>query len=321
MSTPTAGERALAARLGLDAGAVATARHTLNFIAGLAWPWPERVALLARLAREARADVGTVLGGQALKAAPLAGFDLLIPLIGLADKRVAGLVRALSPVDVSALSGEAVELERTRAENEALRVELYRLRGDVATFAAGAVELDLARQEVVTLRVENEALVAELDRLRLIAGGIDGGTPAPSAAMALDELAGSVGGQVVSADAALRAAPVGLRLSGLEVRLHGAAAVVGDRVGLDMAAPAGGSSVTLAFSPGGAPPAGAVDVAVPDVRGYGIALARRKLQAAGFAVTVMSTGEGAGVVREQIPSPGTPSPSGTPVRLILGASG
>lgn len=322
MSRPTAGERDLAARLGLEPRAVAAARHVLNFIAALRWPWPERVSLLVRLAREARADVGPVLGGLALRAAPLESLDLLIPLIGLAEKRVAGLVRALAPVDAAALCPDTVELEQARAENDALRAELDGLQAG-SSFAAESMlateltELERARQETVTLRMENDALLVELDRLRVIAGGLEE-KPPPPAAMPLDELAGSVGSQVLTADAALRAAPVGLRLTGLELRLHGAGTVVGDRVALDLAAPAAGSSVTLAFSPGGAPPAGQADVPVPDVRGYGLALARRKLQAAGFAFTVLSTGQGAAVVREQIPAPDTPAPSGSDVRLILG---
>jgi hypothetical protein len=310
----------MAARLGLDPGAVASARDVLNFIAALRWPWPERVSLLARLAREARADVGTVLGGLALKAAPLEGFDLLIPLIGLAEKRVAGLVRALAPVDVAELSPESEELRRAREEIEALRGELEAIRA-AQGFAMEPAELESVRKAITALRVENDALVTELDRLRYYARLPEGGVVPSSTAMALDELAGSVGSQVVSADAALRAAPMGLRLAGLELRLQGRGARVGEQVGLDLGAPAGGSSVTLAFSPGGAPPAAASDVPVPDVRGYGVALARRKLQAAGLASTVMSTGEGAAVVREQAPSPGTSALPGTAVRLVLGGQG
>lgn len=288
MSTPTAGERDLAARLGLDPAAVAAARQALNAIAALSWPWPERVSLLARLAREARADVGTVLGGLALRAAPLQGFDALIPLIGLAEKRVAGLVRALSGFDLSIVSREAAELQR-------------------------------ARQAVAALRVENDALVAELDRLRVALGSTDGTpAPSPSSALPLADLAGSVGSQVVSADAALRAAPGGLRLAGLELRLQGAGAVLDDQVALDLAAPTGGSSVTLAFAPGGAPPAAGTSAVVPDVRGYGAALARRKLEAAGFGARLLSTGEGLGVVRDQVPAPGSPVLAGSDVRLVLG---
>jgi len=148
--------------------------------------------------------------------------------------------------------------------------------------------------------------------------GSTDGAPAPSSALALADLAGSVGSQVASADAALRAAPGGLRLTGLELRLQGASAVLDDQVALDLAAPTGGSSVTLAFAPGGAPPAASTSVAVPDVRGYGAALARRKLEAAGLGARLLSTGEGLGVVRDQVPAPGSPELAGSEVRLILG---
>src|SRR5689334_4877327 len=131
MSEPTPGERAFAPGAGLDPAAVAHARDVLNTIASLDWPEPERVSLLARLARSARADVGAAMARLALRFAPLSSFEILIAANGLAEKRVRGLARALARVEPSSFSAPArglldvwSRLDALRAENDALRVEL-----------------------------------------------------------------------------------------------------------------------------------------------------------------------------------------------------
>jgi hypothetical protein len=286
VSVPTSGERLLAARLGVDSHAVARAREALNFIAGLSWPRPERVSLLARLARSARADVGTVLGGLAIDAAPLASFDHLIPIRGLYMYRIGGLVRALADFDVAKLGPEAGELHRTR-------------------------------QAVATLRVENQTLRAELNRaLAALHRARDTAPEHRPSAIRLSDVADSITSQVLGVHDVLRTRQSGLRMSGIELRLRGSAALLDEEVALDLAAPEGGSSVTLAFGTGATESAAAADATVPDVRGYTPALARRKVLDAGFTVALLTSGE-VGAVREQLPAPGARVPRGTEVRLVV----
>jgi len=135
VTQPTAGEIAFARTVHLDPNAVAAARVVLNAIADLPWPEDARIALLARLAHEVRADVGPTLSRLALLAAPLASFDRLIAIIGLAEKRVSGLVRALYAVDPAQFTRDTVSLREAlervtqlQSENVALRTELDHLR-------------------------------------------------------------------------------------------------------------------------------------------------------------------------------------------------
>lgn len=302
MSEPTAGERALAKRFGLDAAAVAAARDALNTIASLPWPRPERVSLLARAAHTAGADVGEVLGGLALDAAPLAGLEALLPLRGLGYKRVAGMARALSKFDLTTSTSEGV-----------------RLRDAVAAAAALRTENEALRAENRALRAENQALRTELDRLRVRppAEGGDVRPPSGPSVMRIGELASSVGSQVTLVDDILRSRPNGLRLGSVDLRLGGAGAALEGDVALDLGSPAGGSAVGMSFVPGGSEARSAAQAQVPDVSGYTMALAQRKLVARGFAVAFASVAGARGVVSEQSPPPSTLAPTGSVVRLIV----
>jgi hypothetical protein len=136
--------------------------------------------------------------------------------------------------------------------------------------------------------------------------------------MQLGEIAASVGAQVASADAALRVGPSGMRLTGLALRLQGAAVVIDDAVGLDFDPAAGGSVVDLRFDGGDGNADAGAPVVVPDVRGYTPAFAKRKLQAAGLGVVTIATAGRGGRVSEQQPPAGSQALSGTLVRLALG---
>jgi hypothetical protein len=288
VSSPTEGERAFAARHRIDPAAVARARDVLNIIVALPWPRAEQIALVARLARAARADVGEVYAGLALNRAPVAEFHTLIDAKGLADKRVLGLVRALADVDVTAFSPEAAALRD-------------------------------ASNRVAALTSENRELRAEVDRLRVAQGQ----TPPPAASstvVTLQNVASSASEQIVAADRSLQAAPRGLRLGAVELRVQGTASAVGSDLALDIATPAGGSGVGLRFVPGGAAAPSDASATMIDVRGYGPVLARRKLTTQGFAVALARNATSAqvrGVVTEQSPAPGLVVPAGTLVRLVV----
>lgn len=282
MIQPTAGERAFAVRAKLDPDAVARARVMLNTIAFLPWPEPERVSLLARLARQARADVGEVLGRLALRAAPLSSFDQLIPIDGLGDKRVRGIAVALADVDASTISQEGKGI------------------AEVWALSAG-------------LREENAALRLELDKLYAASGGAAG---PQGPIMLLRDVTNSVAAQTAAAAEQLRQGARGLQLANLELRIECAAAAVAEEVALDLAAPGGGSALNLKFtSANGAAPR--PDVEVPDVRGYSLALARRKLSDRGLTFVVSQTAGAEGVVSSQKPEAGELVPDGSLVRLIV----
>jgi hypothetical protein len=278
VSEPTAGELALAIRLGVDAAAIAKARDTLNTIASLPWPRPERVSLLARLAHATGADVGPVMGGLAIDAAPLASFDHLIPIRGISYKRVAGLMRALSRFDVAEISSEGL-----------------RLRTAWATIA--------------TLRAENDALRAEIKRLNA--------APPGEAVMRLRDVATSLGAQLTLVDDVLRSRPDGLRLSGVHVRLAGAGAALDGDVALDLASPLASSAIGVSFVPRATFASALREARVPDVRGYTTALAKRKLAASGFAFDVANIPGSRGLVGEQQPPAGALAPEGSAVRLVV----
>lgn len=284
MTLPTAGEIAFARRVGLDGNAVAAARAVLNAIADLPWPEDARTALLARLAHEVHADVGATLARLALDAAPLASFERLIDIIGLADKRVAGLVRALYAVDV-------------------------------AQFTRDTVSLREALERVTDLESENAALRKELDHLR---AQIERGAGAPPpAVMRLADVAGSVTSQLAVADDVLRGRSSALRLSGVELHLHGAPAALGEHLALDFTQSATGGAIAMRFAAGGAAQPDPAELAVPDVRGYAPALARRKLLAAGFAVALSTVAGARGTVSDQSPAPGALAIAGSSVRLVV----
>jgi hypothetical protein len=284
VSEPTQGEREFAQRFRFEPTDVASARDALNAIALLPWPEPERVSLLRRLARAARADVGDVLGRLALRTTPLPSFDRLIPLPGLADKRVAGLVRALRGVDVAAFNPDAATIRALRAA------------------------LDAAR-------AENALLRAELDRWRAQVDATGEADTRPTV-MRLGDVASSAASQTSVVVEALKTRPSGLRLTGVELRMEGAAASVGDDVALDFAVPQGGSAVNLSFVSADAP-GSRTPVDVPDVVGYTPALARRKLAAVGFEAKFSNVAGGTGVVADQTPNAGTLAQSGSVVRLLL----
>ncbi|HYP90307.1 MAG TPA: PASTA domain-containing protein [Polyangiaceae bacterium] len=136
--------------------------------------------------------------------------------------------------------------------------------------------------------------------------------------LAIGQIAASVGSQLASADAALRSSQSELRLHGLQLRLKGAAAVVDDDVGLDLSVPSAGSAVDFSFQAAGASEAASGDlVDVPDVRGYTIALARRKLQACRLGVATTALANAVGRVSEQRPGPGTQALGGAVVQLLV----
>jgi PASTA domain len=138
-----------------------------------------------------------------------------------------------------------------------------------------------------------------------------------SGKLQLQDIATSVGSQLASADAALRSSQSELRLSSLALRLQGSAAVVEDLVGLDLSSPVGGSAVDFTFHAAGGGSIPGSPVAVPDVRGYTPALARRKLQAAGLSVAMTAVGNATGRVTEQQPVPGAQALPGTLVQIVL----
>lgn len=285
MSDPTAGELAFAKRYGVDATALARARLVFNTIASLPWPEPERLALLVRLAQAARADVGEELGRRALAVAPLDGFDALMPVFGLAEKRVIGLMRALADVDPGSFSPEAPGLRE-------------------------------AWVAVAALRAENTALREELSRAHAMLHALDGASVPSPTRMRLSELASSVSEQVGLADAVLRTRASGLRLAGLDLHVRATATADGEDVALELGLGEGASAIALRFAPSETPSAELTTRAVPDVRGYTAALARRKLERDGFTVT-LSAVAGGRVVRDQTPSAGSLAPTGSTVRLLL----
>jgi len=289
VSEPTAGERAFAARHTLDPAAIARARDVLNAIVSLPWMRSEQISLLARLARRSAADVGEVLASLALNRAPLTDFVALLPIKGIGDKRLIGLVRALSPVQISDFSPEAALLRN-------------------------------ALNRVSALTAENTALRAEVDRLN-VALSKTSGTPSPTL-LRVREVAGSISEQIATVDESLRHDAGGLRLTGVELHVQGTAGAVNEEVAIDIAAPGGGSAVALRFAPVGIPDTAAPAIPLMDVRGYGPALARRKLTAGGFNVAFFSragSGTQGGVVTSQTPAPGTLVSPGTVVRLEVGA--
>jgi hypothetical protein len=276
-------------RLGTDADAVGAARDVLNVIASLPWPRPERLSLFARAARTADADVGLVLSGLALDAAPVESFDLLDAIPGLGPKRLTGLIRALSRFDVTALRAEGAKVREAWAT------------------AAG-------------LRGENAVLRAELDRLRAASPPPpEGGTepPAGPAIMRIADVAASVGTQVTQADDLLRTRAVGLRLGGVSLSVRGTGTSVDGDLALDVARPAGGSAVGISFVPAAAAGRADVEIDVPDVTGYTTALAQRKLAALGFTVVVASMAGATGVVDRQSPPAGMRVRAGSVIRLIV----
>ena len=294
MTTPTSNEQALAGRWGLPAAQVANARELVNGIAVLDWPEPERVSLLARLARKARADVGIVYARACLRLAPIASFDAVLPILGVGEKRAAGLARALGTVSLAALAPASTALRDALAREAALRAEL-------------------------------DALRAELDRLpRGPVGGDPTITPSP---MLLQEVAESVVAQVRQAEQVLGASPRGLRLGAVALEVQGRARTVDDNLALafdDLSAdPRVASRLSLAFAATGsvaeAPPASGT---VPDVAGYTETLARRKLLAAGYVAVALrgraSPGaEDSARVRQPRPVAGTAATAGSTVRLLI----
>jgi hypothetical protein len=287
VSTPTAGEQAFAAQHRLDPAAIARARDVLNAIVSLPWMRSEQISLLSRLARRSHADVGEVLATLALNRAPLTDFTALLPIKGIGVKRLIGLVRALSPVQISDFSPEAAQLR-------------------------------IALNRVTALTAENAALRTEVDRLNVVISKMTG-TASPTM-LRVREVAESISAQIATVDESLKQGAGALRLAGVELRVQGTAGSVENDVALDIAAPSGGSAVALRFAPVGIRDATGPETPLMDVRGYGPALARRKLTAGGFNVVFYSrTGSGAqGVVITQTPAPGTLVAPGAVVRLELG---
>jgi hypothetical protein len=289
MSVPTPGEQAFAKRFKLAPEGVAHARDVLNTIASLDWPLPERQALLARLARAAKADVGPAMAGLALAAAPVRSFETLIAVNGLAEKRVFGLANALQKTDPASFSKAAA--------------------GQLNAWA----QLD-------ALQAENLALRRELDRLAAAAPP-PGAPPPVDQRMRLEDMAHSIARQVALAGQTLAGTGSGLRLGGVALEVHGRATTLDQDVAIDFATGAGagggGSSVGLSFTPARNDAANGSSGAVPDVTGYTPALARRKLEGQGFAVSVAATGGAQGRVAQQHPAAGSVAQRGALVRLVV----
>lgn len=281
----TEGELTFARKYHVEADALATARVALNTIASLPWPEPERVSVLARLCREVQADVGTVLARLIISSAPFRSFEEVIPLIGIADIRAFGLVRALGHFDVGTLSPEAAQLRD-------------------------------AWSLVSALRAENNAFRLELDKLRRLP--VNEVPQASRSILRLSDVASSVGSQVGSAEGELRRTlRNGLKLSGCEVTLTGAATSVGEDLALDFSPGTPTTAVGLRYAATASLPIESSVVAIPDVRGYTVRLARRKIEASQLvAVVIASSGNGQ-VVSSQVPAPGSLLPTGTIVRVLL----
>lgn len=290
MSEPTAAEQALAARWRLPAQQLAHARQALNHIASLDWPLPDRINLLARLAKGAGADVGPVYAGAALARAPLASFDLLLPIAGLGPTRVRGLVRALASLDMTALQVHAQALVQ-------------------------------ARQQVVALQAQLQSLRQELDRVYALLA--EGERPREQQPMRVEEVTQSVMAQVRQADLLLMSGHSGLRLGGVALEVQGQAAQVSGELALDFASTQPRSRLSLHFEGARDPAAAAGGSAVPQVPnvvGYTESLARRKLSAAGLQILLVRDRSGTprGVVRQQLPGAGGPLPADLTVRLLVG---
>jgi hypothetical protein len=291
VSEPTAGEQALAAQWRVPPQQLAAARDALNHIATLDWPQPDRVNLVARLAKGAGADVGRVFAGAALAHTPLSSFDLLLPLRGLGPLRVRGLMRALAPLDLAAL----------QVHGQALAA---------------------AQQQVLALNAQVQSLKQELDRVYALLAASE--RPAGQAPMRMQDLTESIMAQVRQADQALMQGHSGLRLGAVELDVQGHAAQVDGALALDLAAPQRGSRLGLRFATGQGEAAGATRARahgqVPDVAGYTESLARRKLAAAGLQTLVLRdrSGTSSAVVRRQSPQAGGTRPPDGTVRLVLG---
>jgi hypothetical protein len=290
VSLPTPGEQEFAKRFKLTPENVAHARDVLNTIASLDWPLPERQALLARLARTAKADVGPAMAGLALAAAPVRSFETLIAVNGLADKRVFGLAKALQKADPTSFSKAASGLLNAWAQLDALQAE-------------------------------NLALRRELDRLAATAPPPPGAPPPVDQRMRLEDMAHSIARQVALAGQTLAGTGSGLRLGGVALEVRGRATTLDQDVAIDFATGAGagggGSSVGLSFTPARSEAANGSSGAVPDVTGYTPALARRKLEGQGFAVSVAATGGLHGRVAQQHPAAGSVAQRGALVRLVV----
>ena len=135
--------------------------------------------------------------------------------------------------------------------------------------------------------------------------------------MELGEITASVASQVALADAVLGASHSQLRLSGVTLRLQGAATMVGDSTALDLTSPIGGSTLDLAFHVEDPETGPGRPVPVPDVRGYTSALARRKLQDAGLRFALAAPPNNSGRVGKLHPPPGTQVLTGTLVQVVL----
>lgn len=287
MAEPTLGERELGEQLGLTAESIAAAREVLNTIAALPWPEPERIAILTRFARTEKADVGQILGKKALDLAPLFSFDHLIPVLGLAEKRVAGLARALCKVDTKTFADDTRLLE--------------------------------AWKRIADLEASEAALRDEFDRAFVDGPGLSPDSASADAdAMRIADVAASIGTQLQAAELALRDQNSGLRLHGVDLALRGEATNKDGDVAMEFRAGSGGSGhLNLSFVPAGQPQTAEEEVDVPEVIGYTPSLARRKLVQAGFAVSFASGGAGETVVRQDPPA-GETVRTGTLVRLLLG---
>ena len=171
------------------------------------------------------------------------------------------------------------------------------------------------------LRAELERLRAENARLREQLGASheqEGSAPDPAGpVMRIGEVVSSVAAQSAEAASVLQQGAGGLQLANLEVRLDCGATSIDDQLALDLAAPGAGSALLLRFAPAGRGAPASTVAEVPDVVGYTVALARRKLTDRRLSVVVSALPGAAGVVRSQRPGAGELTPEGTVVRLVV----
>lgn len=297
---------------GLDPRVAAAALGCFNAIAGARRTLADRAALLSRLGGAA---IGEKLAPVVVAMGPVGAITDLLAVRGLGEKRLISMATALA-------AAPAEELAALAAAAEA-----------VDRASALAIQVSALEAERDALRVERDGLAARLDAASASASATttvtasDGATAsAPtvkSGVVSLHAIATSTGEQLGRAHRELSTRKQGLRLSGLSLSLRGEAGVDEEQaLGLALDQPTAAASelkMAWALPSGGAPTATAGRV--PDVSGYTEALARRKLEAAGYTVSLRQTSAAGpaerGRVQRQRPAPGAEADPGDRVEIVV----